>query len=288
MADIKPFKTVEEQIEILENRGLIINNKNYAKFILSNVNYYRFTAYLLTYKNADDTYVEGITFEMIYHLYNFDKEFRALLIDILGSIEISFRTYIAYTLAIKHGPLGYLKDNNFINKDYHNSFLLSLQNEKINNSNKLFIKHHNEKYEGKLPIWVATEIMSFGMLSKLYSNMIPEDTTYIKNNLCNVNPKLVGSWLQSLTLIRNQCAHYGRIYNTIFPIIKIKNQDKKNNIDNKKIFAYILAMNHLIADRTVWNKFFIKLQGLITDYNEYIDLDLIGFPNNWVEILSKN
>ena len=47
-------------------------------------------------------------------------------------------------------------------------------------------------------------------------------------------------------------------------------------------------MNHLIADRTVWNKFFIKLQGLITDYNEYIDLDLIGFPNNWVEILSKN
>lgn len=288
MADIKPFKTFEEQIEILENRGLIINNKNYAKFILSNVNYYRFTAYLLTYKNADDTYVEGITFEMIYHLYNFDKEFRALLIDILGSIEISFRTYIAYTLAIKHGPLGYLKDNNFINKDYHNSFLLSLQNEKINNSNKLFIKHHNEKYEGKLPIWVATEIISFGMLSKLYSNMIPEDTTYIKNNLCNVNPKLVGSWLQSLTLIRNQCAHYGRIYNTIFPIIKIKNQDKKNNIDNKKIFAYILAMNHLIADRTVWNKFFIKLQGLITDYNEYIDLDLIGFPNNWVEILSKN
>ena len=220
MADIKPFKTFEEQIEILENRGLIINNKNYAKFILSNVNYYRFTAYLLTYKNADDTYVEGITFEMIYHLYNFDKEFRALLIDILGSIEISFRTYIAYTLAIKHGPLGYLKDNNFINKDYHNSFLLSLQNEKINNSNKLFIKHHNEKYEGKLPIWVATEIMSFGMLSKLYSNMIPEDTTYIKNNLCNVNPKLVGSWLQSLTLIRNQCAHYGRIYNTIFPIIR--------------------------------------------------------------------
>lgn len=288
MADIKPFKTFEEQIEILENRGLIINNKNYAKFILSNVNYYRFTAYLLTYKNTDDTYVEGITFEMIYHLYNFDKEFRALLIDILGSIEISFRTYIAYTLAIKHGPLGYLKENNFINKDYHKSFLLSLQNEKINNSNKLFIKHHNEKYEGKLPIWVATEIMSFGMLSKLYSNMIPEDTTYIKNNLCNVNPKLVGSWLQSLTLIRNQCAHYGRIYNTIFPIIKIKNQDKKNNIDNKKIFAYILAMNHLIADRTVWNKFFIKLQGLITDYNEYIDLDLIGFPNNWVEILSKN
>lgn len=287
MVNLKPSKTFQEQIELLKSRGLIINDKKYAEFILSNVNYYRFTAYLLPYKQSNDTYAEGITFETVSCLYNFDKELRVLLIDILGSIEISFRTYIAYTLAIKHKPLGYLDCNNFINKEYHNSFLLSLKNEKENNSNKLFIKHHNEKYEGKLPIWVATEIMSFGMLSKLYSNMLPEDTTYIKNNLCNVNPKLVGTWLQSLTLIRNQCAHYGRIYNTIFPIIKIKNTDKQNNIDNKRIFAYILAMNHLIADRKVWNKFFIKLQGLITEYNEYIDLDLIGFPSNWIEILSR-
>ncbi|MCD2346738.1 Abi family protein [Clostridium guangxiense] len=50
------------------------------------------------------------------------------------------------------------------------------------NSNKPFIKHHNEKYDGKLHIWVATEIMSFGMLSKLYSNLIPEDKSFIKAN----------------------------------------------------------------------------------------------------------
>lgn len=288
MPDVKPFKTFEEQIEILINRGLIINDHEYAKYILSNINYYRFTAYLLSYKNNDNTYIEGITFENIYSLYNFDRELRALLIDILSSIEISFRTYISYTLAIKHDPLGYMDGNNFINKEYHNSFLLNLEKEKIGNSNKLFIKHHNEKYNGKLPIWVATEIMSFGMLSKLYSNMIPEDTTYIKNNFCDVNPKLVGPWLQSLTIIRNQCAHYGRIYNTVFPVIKIKKQDKKEyKINNKRIFAYILAMNHLLVNRKMWNDFFIKLQGLINKYDDIVDLNLIGFPDNWSEILSK-
>lgn len=288
MTSIKPPKTFDEQIEILKSRGLIIEDEEYAKFILSNVNYYRFTAYLLPFKNEDDTYKEGITFKKVSLIYNFDRELRVLLIEILSSIEISFRTYIAYTIAMNHGSLGYLQRNNFKDERYHKDFLFSLEKEKLNNSNKLFIKHHNEKYDGKLPIWVATEIMPFGMLSKLYSNMLPQDTTYIKNNLCKVNPTLVNSWLQSLTHIRNQCAHYGRIYNSTFPIIKIKKQDKQYNLNHNRIFAYIVAMNYLIADRTVWNKFFIKLQGIINDYSSYIDLDLIGFPNNWVEILSKS
>lgn len=75
--------------------------------------------------------------------------------------------------------------------------------------------------------------------------MLPEDTRYIKNNLCRVNTLLVKSWLQSLTQVRNQCAHYGRIYNNNFRIITIKNEYKKYNLDNKKIFSYILAMKHL-------------------------------------------
>lgn len=287
MAKLKDPKTFDEQIEILKSRGLIIKDEEYAKFILSNINYYRFTAYLLTYKKEDDSYIEGTTFETISSIYMFDREFRNLLIGILGNIEISFRTYIAYTLAIKYETCGYLDRNNFIDFKYHNNFILNLEKEKTNNSNKLFIKHHKEKYEGKLPIWVAVEIMSFGTLSKLYSNILPQDKTYIKNNLCKVNPTLLDTWLQSLTHIRNQCAHYGRIYNTIFPIIKIKKDDKLYNLNNKRIFAYIVAMNYLIADRNVWNKFFINLQQLLNDYEKYINLDLIGFPENWVEILSK-
>lgn len=36
----KPFKTYDEQIEILSNRDLDINNPEYTKIILSQVNYY--------------------------------------------------------------------------------------------------------------------------------------------------------------------------------------------------------------------------------------------------------
>lgn len=208
MKNVKEPKTFNEQIEILKSRGLIIENEEEAKFILSNINYYRFTAYLITFK-------EG------------------------------------------------------------------------NNSNNLFIKHHNEKYDGKLPIWVATEIMSFGMISKLYANLLPKDKGYIKNNLCNVNPKLVTQWLQALTIIRNQCAHYGRIYNNTFPNIKIKKDDQCFNLSKNRIFSNILAMKYLVLDESIWNKFFTSLQQLINNYERYIDLELIGFPEKWIQILAK-
>ena len=169
--------------------------------------------------------------------------------DILGTIEISFRTYIAYTLAMAYGAYGYTNKRNFINEDYHYSFLLNLELEKKRNSNKLFIIHHNEVYEGKLPIWVATEVMSFGMLSKLYSNLLPGEKGFIKNNFCKVNPGLVNSWLQSLTHLRNECAHYGRIYNSLFPVVKIMKKHKDYDFDNRRLFIHIVIIKYLIVDQ---------------------------------------
>jgi abortive infection bacteriophage resistance protein len=283
---LKEPKTFDEQIDLLKSRGLIIGDEDKAKFILSNINYYRFSAYLIHFKKEDETYKENITFEHIYNLYLFDKELRNILIDMLESIEISFRTYIAYTLAIKHGSTGYLNKQCFKKEKYFESFIKKLEDEKNNHKNKLFIKHHNEKYNGILPIWVAVEIMSFGTLSKLYSNMLPQDTAYIKRELCKVNPILVNSWLHSLTHLRNVCAHYGRIYKTYFPPVKVKNSDKNNVINDRQVFTYILAIKHLIADKNVWNDYFIKLQALFYKYDNYVELELLGFPENWVSILS--
>ena len=283
---LKEPKTFDEQIDLLKSRGLIIGDEDKAKFILSNINYYRFSAYLIHFKREDETYKENITFEHIYNLYLFDKELRNILIDMLESIEISFRTYISYTLAIKHGSTAYLYKQCLKKQKYFESFIKKLEDEKNNHKNKLFIKHHNEKYNGILPIWVAVEIMSFGTLSKLYSNMLPQDTAYIKKELCKVNPILVNSWLHSLTHLRNVCAHYGRIYNTYFPPIKVKKSDRNNVINDRQVFTYILAIKYLIADKNVWNDYFIKLQALFYKYDNYVELELLGFTENWVSILS--
>lgn len=287
MSYLKEPKTFDEQLEILKDRGLIIENEEEAKFLLSNINYYRFTAYLINFKTEKERYAEGVTFELITNIYKFDKELRGLIINVLESIEISFRTYISYTLAMRCGASGYLDETNFINRHFHKIFIENLEREKNNNSNKLFIKHHNEKYNGQLPIWVASEIMTFGMVSKLYSNLLPVDKSYIKSNLCRVNPKLVNTWLQSLTNLRNHCAYYGRVYGYLFPVTTIKKEYIGYDLESRKIFASIIAMKHLISDQDTWNKFFINIQQLIREYEKYIELRMIGFPENWIEILSK-
>lgn len=284
---IKEPKTFSQQIDILKKRGLNVSDEEKAEFILSNINYYRFTAYLLQFKNQDNTYKEGITFEHIYSLYMFDKELRTLVLDILGSIEIAFRTYMAYTMAINHGAIGYLKKENYIDNYFYNKFLLTIEEEKKKNISKPFIRHHIDNYEGKLPSWVVVEIMTFGTLSKLYSNMIPSDKNYIKNNFCNLNVKILDSWLQSLTHLRNQCAHYGRLYDYDLPIIKIKKEYKQYKLNTKKLFPYIIAIKHICVNKEYWDKFFISLRQICIKYQSYIDLKCIGFPDNWEGILSK-
>lgn len=90
-----------------------------------------------------------------------------------------------------------------------------------------------------------------------------------------------------MCMLRNHCAHYGRIYNRNFPMIKIKNTHKKHKLKNTKIFAYILAMKYLIADSEIWNNFLINLKELINNYIDFLDLNSIGFPDNWEQILSE-
>ncbi len=291
MNKLKDPKTIDQQIELLKTRGLVIDDDSKAAFILMNINYYRLTAYLLPFKKSDDSYVEGTTFEQIYEAYMFEKKLRLLLTGILGTVEISFRTYIAYTLSINHskeGAYAYSNYRNFINKDYHQKFILILKKEKENNKNNLFIKHHDMKYDGKLPIWVATEIMTFSTISKLYSNLLPEDKSFIKKEMCHENVDSVESWLHSLTHLRNQCAHYGRIYNATFPTVRVKKSDKKYKLNTEQLFAYIVAIKYLVADIDIWNMFHIELENLINQYVENIDLNLMGFPSNWSKILNKN
>lgn len=68
----KPFKTYDEQIEILSSRGLYIENLKDAKVILSQVNYYNLingyrTPFLdnASSNKVEDVYKPGSSFEEI-------------------------------------------------------------------------------------------------------------------------------------------------------------------------------------------------------------------------------
>lgn len=50
----KPALPVEEQVALLEARGLVVADKSYAKRVLESISYYRFSGYTRYYSSPED------------------------------------------------------------------------------------------------------------------------------------------------------------------------------------------------------------------------------------------
>lgn len=284
MAEIKPFLTYDEQVEHLIKKGLIITDKNFANETLSNINYYRMIdAYSLgLIDKSTDTYRENTTFEDILGLYLFDIELRHIMSELLEEFEIKFRTKVAYFIGQKYGPLGYLDKNNFEDEEHFNDFIKSFNREKDYQSKSPIIKHHNDVYDGQLPIWACVEVLSFGTISKLYSNMKKEDQDIIAFDF-GVKLIYFRSWLRSFVEVRNICAHYGRLYNKL--LLAPPKLYNSMQFTNKRIFAvFILLKNYCSKEK--WKNCLNRLYNAFRNYNS-VDSYRMGFPENWQELLEK-
>jgi len=284
MKDLKLPRTLKDQIQLLKDRNLIIENEEYAEKILYNVNYYRLSAYSLGLRD-NDIFKENTTFEKIYRLYEFDVRLRSILLQAIETTEIMFRTKIAYHMANKYGSESYLDVQFFQSEIFYNRFIELFEKEKHQQRDSAFIKHHEDLYGGKMPIWVAVEIFSFGMLSFFYSNMRIKDQGEIARNF-GATPIFIRSWLKCLVVIRNICAHYGRIYNRV-----LTNEPKLYlehcHIEKRRIFAIILVLKRLTSDETIRQNFIYEITTLIEEYGDAINLHFMGFPNDWSKLLGE-
>ena len=176
------------------------------------------SAYGLTLKDPINKkqYINTSSYNKMLSLYEFDRRLRLLILGVLETIEIAFRTHITYETAHKFGPLGYKDKENFINEKFHQESLDELEILiKKSRKGELFIQHHFKKIRSlrNISIWAAIEVTSFGFISKLYRNLNEDIKKHIAKVYYSVPYYYLESWLQSLSNVRNVCAHYGRLYN---------------------------------------------------------------------------
>ena len=108
---IKKPKTIEEQIELLRLRGLIIDDENKLKKYLSHISYYHLSAYFKSFqKLPTDNFKDNVIFEDILNIYVFDKKLRLLLLDILEIVEKSFKCKLIAKIAIASGNSHWILD----------------------------------------------------------------------------------------------------------------------------------------------------------------------------------
>ena len=121
MAD-KDFKTIDEQIDILRSRGLTIEDEAGAKDFLLRNNYYRVSGYSLTLRK-NDVFAKSATFQNIEDIYNFDHEFRHIILHHIETIEVQMKSIYAYEFTKVYGPLGYLDAGNVSNQAKHKEII---------------------------------------------------------------------------------------------------------------------------------------------------------------------
>lgn len=296
---LKEAKTFEQQIEILKSRNLIIDDEEYALNILKKVNYYRLSGYYSFYydrNNKEDCrFIENTKFEDIYKLYCFDRELRLILFNLTQNLEIMFRTHLAYEIAHGYGVNGWecldlffdYEENNNDKKNFmvenYTKFRTNVQ-KKAKRSKEQFISHYEKKYNSKFPVWVIIETVDFGDISKLYKNMKAKDKNSLSKKYYNgYRSHYIENWLEMSVILRNICAHHGRMVGRKVFMVRQNKFMSENKC--KGLFALILGIKQMMKDSEEWDEFVCEMSNLIKKYN-FIDLNLIYFPDNWEELLN--
>ncbi|MCH5597311.1 Abi family protein [Niabella ginsengisoli] len=291
----KPPYTIDEQIEQLKQRGLLIDPKDDIVTILSNISYYRLAGYWWPMQSDKDKHIfkSGSKFSDVMALYIFDRELRILLFDVIEKIEISLRTKLVYYLSHEFDPWWFQNTALFTNVKELVQTLATLE-EEIDRSKDTFIKEHKKKYKDDLrfpPAWKSLELTSFGGLSKLYGNLRPDikSKDKIAADFGTVNHTFLPSWLQSITQIRNHCAHHSRLWNRNLPgkpklLPKppnawIKDVPKEN--EYHMIYVHLCCMKYLLNTIQPRNNFSGQIRSLVDRFASNVDPKALGLKPEW-------
>jgi abortive infection bacteriophage resistance protein len=304
----KPYLYIDQQIELLQQRGLIISDLKQAKHYLSNIGYYRLSGYFHVFKEIEanpdftyrvlDNFKPEVDFKDVLNIYIFDKKLKLLLMDAIERIEIALRVNISLTIG-KYYKYPFEKDlfkEKFfkLKKSRDISKYTECKNkyEKyFKKSSEEFVDHFKRKYQDEeMPVWIAVELWDYGILSNYLSGL---KDIYLKE-ICkkyktNNFPAFL-SWVHMINVIRNVSAHHGRVWNRSLPVT-LKSSEELDKISNlspdefaaKKIFAAICAIKYLLAEISPNSSWIGRVKSLIKQFPEskYINISNMGFPDSW-------
>ncbi|HEY1662410.1 MAG TPA: Abi family protein [Verrucomicrobiae bacterium] len=285
----KPPKTLVEQLQILQGRGLAVTDEAQALHCLEHHNYYRISAYrfVLTVPGNPDQFQPGTTFDDLWALYHFDRTLRLLISEAVKRVEISVRARWAYVLGHAHGPQAYEDAAAFRNPQRHHHSLERLD-EELDRSDEVFVTHYHQRYQmQRPPIWAVCEVMSFGLLSRFYENIKRDRDKKQIANTYSLSIDNLKSLLEHCVYIRNLCAHHSRLWNRRFTITVQLPQSSPapvipnlNPAENRRIYNTLVLLIHMVSviePAATWPK--RLLQHLVTLKPEL--LPHMGFPGDW-------
>lgn len=304
----KIFKTLDEQIQILQYKGLVINDVDKAKGILFRENYFFISGYrhLFMRSMKDNTFIPGTTFEELYAAFVFDRRIRNIMFKYILVIENNMKSIISYQLSKKYGfkEKDYLNPKNFtqdgIKVRQVNDVLNKMKRQiRVNGRQHTATLHYLSNY-GYIPMWILVKVLSFGIISELY-NILKAEDSYSIAEYYDLQPETLSIYLSILSNYRNVCAHEDILYEhrTQRPIpdcryhylLNIDMTDDEYNYGKNDLFSLIIIMKQMLQEDE-FHDFIYEIGYEIDVLDGKVDvvpleliLNKIGFPNNWRDIV---
>lgn len=317
----KPHLTFGDQAAQLQLRGLIINNPDDCIGALEKIGYYRLSAYWYPFRKKKpkasrttpfnyrlDEFEPKHTFEETVALYRFDESLRRLLLEALGVIEIQLRTKIAYFagkqdrfIHLKRellDPIACCRVPKNSTQDSYQIWLHKYHKQIKRAGREDFIRHYQARYGNDIPIWIATEILDFGGVSKLFDFLPKQLKNQIALSFGAKEGTVVAGWIRNFNYIRNVSAHHSRLWNRlVITRIQAPNRnvvdpgifhlaDVKNPNQFKKIYPTLALVAYTLSFLDPENDWRNRMGALIEAFPAIKGLgpETMGFPSNWAEL----
>lgn len=300
----KPPLTVSQQAQLLIDRGMVCNDRLRLEHYLSQIGYYRLSAYWLPFEqpvtNGDSrnhNFQPCTTFEQVLALYIFDRKLRLLVMEAIERIEVAVRSRWASSMALRHGSHAHMNSGLFKNPWQHVSDLARVGNE-LHDSNETFIAHYRRKYTEPYlpPIWAVVETLTLGALSRWIASTSDNQVKLgVAKALGMPTIEVLEQVLHALTPIRNICAHHARMWNRRFILLlpKIKRLREQLITETvttpngeiqtpltREIYNFLVVIQHLmlkINPGTSWG-------ARLAQHIELLSVEqqkAMGFPADW-------
>jgi abortive infection bacteriophage resistance protein len=280
--------TIEQQIELLKKRGMSFKDEDKAKAVLKRIQYARLRLYWHPFEldQIEHNFQVGTTFEQVLHLYEFDRKLRLFILEAIERIEVVLRTQWAYQMAMKYGPFGYLQKNVYRDSERYARDFNRLQEEwkRSRDEDPVFLNFQVKYQESLPPVWLACEVMSFGTLSRWFSNLGDDEVSKAIAALFGLPHSYLKGATRHLVAVRNYAAHHARVWDRVFsvntlPELREKPPELRKSLEPnphpQKIYRTLTLLMYLMPRLVPDSNWGAELKKLLSQQTH---LQRMGFP----------
>lgn len=292
-----PPLSLDEQLDLLEKRGLQIHDRQKCLHGLSMVGFYRLSAYIKPFEIDNQTHhiIPNISFDDVWSLYAFDRELRLLFLDAIERIEVAFRTSLVNVMAERYGAWWYLDADLFksswsqinprTNKSPNEEFLREVDSLCKQKTAESGIKEYFKKYQSpeSPPCWMVFEYLSFGKCTSLFRFLKNRQDKIKISNLFRLHASVVESSIETFRYTRNLCAHHSRLWDRWF-VVKPRQFEELQNFTCrpgtlKEQIVLIDLFHSIVSPDSSWKKrLYVLFEQHVTPN---VPIELAGFNQNW-------